>query len=73
VEHPFAGQPSKKVCERLAKELGVVVLPSAFFQEDDPKVVERDRLMRVSIANVGDAEVIDMCGRLKDCDDWTWD
>ncbi|KAL0563755.1 hypothetical protein V5O48_018309 [Marasmius crinis-equi] len=61
VRHPFTGVGSAEVCERLAKEMGVVVLPGAFFGGADSN---DDRWVRFSVANVDDEKVKRVCERL---------
>ncbi|KAK4700322.1 hypothetical protein P7C70_g5932, partial [Phenoliferia sp. Uapishka_3] len=52
VKHPFIGVSSEKVAASLAEKVGVVVLPGTFF---GPKfeLIDDDRYLRFSIANVG--------------------
>ncbi|KAI3621103.1 aminotransferase class i and ii [Moniliophthora roreri] len=70
VRHPFAGIGSVEVCKRLAIEMGVVVLPGAFFREEskgkkNPDDVD-DRWIRFSVANVNNEKVKWVCERLKE-------
>jgi aspartate/methionine/tyrosine aminotransferase len=51
LRHPFPGEPSRRVAERLAAERGVLCLPGSFFGPD------QDGHLRVAFANVG-TEVI---------------
>jgi aspartate/methionine/tyrosine aminotransferase len=66
--HPFPGHGSAEVCQRLAEELGVVLLPATFFC--DPKLEEKsdDRWIRFSVANCDDARVREVCARLTQCE-----
>ncbi|KAI0823234.1 PLP-dependent transferase [Trametes gibbosa] len=68
VRHPFAGRGAKEVCERLAKETGVLSLPAAFF---GPQGMEGDeeRWVRFSVANVDDERVELVCRRLAESED----
>ncbi|KIY50340.1 PLP-dependent transferase [Fistulina hepatica ATCC 64428] len=73
VKHPFKDVTASQVCERLAKEMGVVTLPSAFFCEgkasDGTKVAESEeasKWIRFSVANISDKQVIRVCERLKE-------
>ncbi|CAK5282496.1 unnamed protein product [Mycena citricolor] len=61
VRHPFEGMGSVEVCRRLATEIGVVLLPGAFFQDLD---AEEDRWIRFSVANCGEEGIIAVCERL---------
>ncbi|KAJ8085607.1 hypothetical protein PM082_004425 [Marasmius tenuissimus] len=66
VRHPFPGIGSEEVCKRLATEIGVVVLPGAFFgitEEED------DRWVRFSVANVDDGKVKRVCERLAESEE----
>lgn len=76
VKHPFQNMPSTTFCERLAKELGVVVLPAQFFYDEADEAERRalglseegwDRWVRFSVANVGDEQIVQACERLKEC------
>jgi len=79
VRHPFVGVSSLDVSKRLAEELGVVTLPSAFFDEDKGRgedLWERTRWIRFSVANVDEEKVKLLCERLKFAEDkfgWTLD
>ncbi|KAG6812439.1 hypothetical protein H0H92_002905 [Tricholoma furcatifolium] len=69
VKHPFEGIDSLDVCKRLAIELGVVSLPSAFFCEDGgdkQEVWDKTRWIRFSVANVDDEKVKKICARLEE-------
>ncbi|KAK7046137.1 hypothetical protein VNI00_007140 [Paramarasmius palmivorus] len=68
VRHPFTGKGSVEVCKRLAMEMGVVVLPGAFFKESKEQSAEdpEDRWIRFSVANVDDEKVKRVCERLKE-------
>ncbi|GLB43701.1 hypothetical protein LshimejAT787_1402130 [Lyophyllum shimeji] len=60
VKHPFVGVSSLEVSKRLATELGVVSLPSAFFcEEEDVGEAgwDKARWIRFSVANVDDEKV----------------
>ncbi|KAJ7611438.1 pyridoxal phosphate-dependent transferase [Mycena polygramma] len=67
VRHPFAGHGSVEVCRRLAEELGVLLLPAAFFcgALDEAE----DRWIRFSVANCDDARVREVCERLTLCEE----
>ncbi|KAJ7466299.1 pyridoxal phosphate-dependent transferase [Mycena latifolia] len=52
VRHPFPGRGSLEVCQQLAGELGVVLLPAAFFYPEEDQ--ETDRWIRFSIASCDD-------------------
>jgi aspartate/methionine/tyrosine aminotransferase len=72
VKHPFVGVSSLDVSRRLAEDLGVVTLPSAFFDEEGEKgedLWERRRWIRFSVANVDDEKVKQVCERLKLAED----
>ncbi|KAF9254847.1 PLP-dependent transferase [Marasmius fiardii PR-910] len=62
VRHPFLGIESTEVCERLAKEMGVVVLPGAFFGHRVGG--EDDCWIRFSVANVNEELVKWVCERM---------
>ncbi|EIW74554.1 PLP-dependent transferase [Coniophora puteana RWD-64-598 SS2] len=80
VRHPFEGVDASTVCERLARECGVVSMPAAWFvpeadlegtsgdkgrgQDEADKAGSWDRWIRFSVANVEDAQVRDACARL---------
>ncbi|EEB91491.1 hypothetical protein MPER_10139 [Moniliophthora perniciosa FA553] len=69
VRHPFAGIGSIEVCKRLAIEMGVVVLPGAFFREEGKQKDADDaddRWIRFSVANVDNEKVKRVCERLKE-------
>ncbi|KAF8079283.1 pyridoxal phosphate-dependent transferase [Lyophyllum atratum] len=70
VKHPFVGVSSLEVSQRLAMELGVVTLPSAFFCEEegsgDQAVWDKGRWIRFSVANVDDGKVEKICARLEE-------
>jgi aspartate/methionine/tyrosine aminotransferase len=66
VRHPFLQRGSAEVCERLAAEMGVVLLPAAFFQNSsDPRA--DDRYIRFSVANCNDERIREVCARLERC------
>ncbi|KAH7925129.1 PLP-dependent transferase [Leucogyrophana mollusca] len=70
VRHPFGGVSAMEVCQRLAEEMGVVVLPVQFFCEDgawDNGQGEMGRWVRFSVANVDDEKVLRVCERLREC------
>jgi len=75
VKHPFQNVSSITVCERLAKEIGVLVLPAQFFYSEDETQRQAlglseegwDRWVRFSVANVGDDQIVKVCERLKEC------
>ena len=67
VRHPFKGVHANDVCKRLATEMGVVTLPAGFFGpkgEEDATVMDEDRWVRFSVANVDDRKVELVCERL---------
>ena len=63
-------------CQRLAKELGVLVLPAQIFYSEDEMQKRAlglseegwDRWVRFSVANVGDEQIVRVCERLRECD-----
>jgi len=72
VRHPFKGVNSRDVSRRLAQELGVITLPSAFFcevQTGEAKNIhyeeESGRYIRFSVANVDDLKIREICDRLQ--------
>ena len=78
VKYPFQNISSIAFCHRLAKELGVLVLPAQFFYSED-EVQKRelglssaeegwDRWVRFSVANVGDEQIVKVCERLRECE-----
>lgn len=73
VKHPFAGVSSLEVSRRLAEEIGVVTLPSAFFDEEGGETEEdagdKKRWVRFSVANVDDEKVRQVCERLRLADE----
>ncbi|KAI8986309.1 PLP-dependent transferase [Trametes punicea] len=77
VRHPFAGQHANDVCQRLAQEMGVVTLPAGFFGpkgEEDQLVMDEDRWVRFSVANVDDRRVELVCERLAESETaFGWD
>ncbi|KAF5384801.1 hypothetical protein D9615_000943 [Tricholomella constricta] len=80
VRHPFRGITSLEVSKRLAVELGVVTLPSAFFCEEeregsgDTAVWDKTRWIRFSVANVDDEKVKKICARLEEAESvFEWD
>ena len=63
-------------CERLAKELGILVLPTQFFCNEEDETQRKtlglseegwDRWIRFSVANIDDEQIVKVCERLKDC------
>ncbi|KAH8091377.1 PLP-dependent transferase [Cristinia sonorae] len=66
VQHPFKGVDAMVVCERLAKEMGVVCLPAGFF---GPVGEGGERWVRFSVANVDDERVRLVCERLKESEE----
>jgi aspartate/methionine/tyrosine aminotransferase len=74
VRHPFAGQTAHAVCERLARELGVIALPAQFFAAGaDAAGLEPgwDTWLRISVANVDEERVREVCTRLQQAaDEW---
>lgn len=73
MKHPFAGVSSLEVSRRLAEEIGVVTLPSAFFDEEGGETEEdagdKKRWVRFSVANVDDEKVRQVCERLRLADE----
>ena len=76
VKHPFQNVSSITFCERLAKKLGVLVLPAQFFYREEDEAQRRalglseegwDRWLRFSVANIGDEQIVNVCERLKEC------
>ncbi|KAJ7035949.1 pyridoxal phosphate-dependent transferase [Mycena alexandri] len=65
--HPFPGRGSAEVCQRLAEELGVVLLPAAFFCDESNLDKSDDRWIRFSVANCDDDRVRAVCARLTQC------
>lgn len=73
VGHPFQGISSQDVSMRLAQETGVITLPAAFFTS---AIVDEDRWIRFSVANVDDETIKRVCERLRECEsrfDWKLD
>ncbi|KAH9919209.1 PLP-dependent transferase [Epithele typhae] len=69
VRHPFVGRRAEEICERLAREAGVVTLPAGFFAPPaDEKEGEEGRWVRFSVANVDDRKVELVCERLAECE-----
>ncbi|KAJ6471357.1 pyridoxal phosphate-dependent transferase [Mycena sanguinolenta] len=66
VRHPFPGHGSAEVAQQLAEELGVVVLPAAFFAAELDEA--DDRWIRFSVANCDDDRVRAVCARLTKCE-----
>ncbi|KAJ7119710.1 pyridoxal phosphate-dependent transferase [Mycena epipterygia] len=67
VRHPFAGRGSAAVCKRLAEELGVVLLPAAFFCNTAKMSAAEDQWIRFSVANCDDERILEVCKRLEHC------
>lgn len=59
VRHPFAGQSSVGVAERLAREAGVVTIPGAFFGPG------QEAFLRFAFANADEAGIKALRGRLE--------
>ncbi|THH27894.1 hypothetical protein EUX98_g6294 [Antrodiella citrinella] len=58
VKHPFRDVDARTVCERLAKEIGVICLPAGFFgPADSTGMKDAERWVRFSVANVDDAKI----------------
>jgi len=69
VQHPFPGHGSEEVCRSLMEEVGVRLLPGAFFFDKvDMKENDLDRYIRFSVANVSDDKVVEVCKRLKEAE-----
>ncbi|KAJ7440272.1 pyridoxal phosphate-dependent transferase [Mycena latifolia] len=66
VRHPFPGRGSLEVCQQLAEELGVMLLPAAFFYPEVDQ--ETNRWIRFSVANCDDEKVRQVCARLERCE-----
>ncbi|KAI0330865.1 PLP-dependent transferase [Cubamyces sp. BRFM 1775] len=77
VRHPFKGMHANDVCKRLAQEMGVVTLPAGFFGpkgEENRTVMDEDRWVRFSVANVDDRKVELVCERLAESEEvFGWD
>ncbi|MBO9100084.1 aminotransferase [Rhizobium sp. B230/85] len=59
VRHPFAGQSSAAVAERLARQAGVVCIPGSYFGEG------QDRYLRLAFANADVASIALLSDRLR--------
>lgn len=68
VQHPFEDVDATVVCERLAREMGVICLPAGFFGPSTEAVAGGTKWIRFSVANVDDETVRLVCGRLKECE-----
>jgi aspartate/methionine/tyrosine aminotransferase len=69
VRHPFYRRTSREVCERLAREAGVLALPGEFFGEE-----EMSRWVRFSVANVDVDGVTEAARRISVCTkEWDWE
>ncbi|KAJ7175212.1 pyridoxal phosphate-dependent transferase [Mycena crocata] len=68
VRHPFVGLGSQEICRRLSEELGVVLLPAAFFCDSATLETAEDRWIRFSVANCDDDRVREVCARLEKCE-----
>ncbi|KAJ7240877.1 pyridoxal phosphate-dependent transferase [Mycena haematopus] len=66
VRHPFPGHGSAEVCQRLAEEMGIVLLPAAFFGAETDG--SDDRWIRFSVANCDDDRIRAVCARLTQCE-----
>ncbi|KAJ6623634.1 pyridoxal phosphate-dependent transferase [Mycena sp. CBHHK59/15] len=66
VKHPFIDVGSAEVCQRLAEELGVILLPAAFFSDRTSDM--EDRWIRFSIANSDQGMISEACRRLRQCE-----
>ncbi|TFY62408.1 hypothetical protein EVG20_g6719 [Dentipellis fragilis] len=69
VRHPFKGMGATEVCQRLAEEWGIVLLPAEFFGSSAAGVASEpddDRWIRFAVANVDDDKIRMVCERLKD-------
>jgi aspartate/methionine/tyrosine aminotransferase len=77
IRHPFAGRSAEEVCERLAREGGVVALPAQFFAAGaDIEGLEPgwDRWVRISVANVEEDHIRTVCERLGEAvEKWDWE
>ncbi|KAK4051287.1 hypothetical protein OIO90_004768 [Microbotryomycetes sp. JL221] len=70
VQHPFKGISSMIVAERLAKQVGLIVLPGTFFNSKFENVQD-DQYLRFSIANVSQETLKLVPDRLnKLCEMW---
>ncbi|KAI0629948.1 PLP-dependent transferase [Trametes polyzona] len=72
VRHPFKGRHANEVCKRLAEEMGVLSLPAGFFGpkgDEEGTVMDEDRWVRFSVANVDDRKVELVCGRLAESEE----
>lgn len=76
VKHPFQNMSSVAFAQRLAMELGVLVLPAQFFYNEADETERQalglsedgwDRWLRFSIANVNDEQIVKVCERLSGC------
>ncbi|KAJ7059488.1 pyridoxal phosphate-dependent transferase [Mycena amicta] len=74
VRHPFVGRGSMEVCERLAREMGVLLLPGAFFRDASfGEDMEEDRWIRFSVANCDEEGILGVCRRLAACaEEFKW-
>lgn len=69
VKHPFRDIDARTVCERLAKEIGVICLPAGFFgPAGSAGMKDAERWVRFSVANVDDVKVRLVCERLSECE-----
>ncbi|KAJ7291808.1 pyridoxal phosphate-dependent transferase [Mycena rebaudengoi] len=66
VRHPFEGVGSAELCQRLAEDMGIILLPAAFFS--DPSTTSDDRWIRFSVANCDEGKIRDVCQRLERCE-----
>ncbi|KAJ7136280.1 pyridoxal phosphate-dependent transferase [Mycena filopes] len=67
VRHPFEGRGSEEVCARLAEQVGVVLLPAAFFCDGVGEGDGEDRWIRFSVANRDEDGIREVCRRLAGC------
>ncbi len=58
VKHPFAGQGSEQVAQRLASQAGVLTLPGIYFGEN------QQQHLRMAFANADSATISQLSGRL---------
>jgi aspartate/methionine/tyrosine aminotransferase len=77
VRHPFTRRSAEEICERLASEAGVVTLPVVYFAAGVDVAgmeVGWERWIRVSVANVEEEVIREVCVRMgKVVDEWAWE
>lgn len=77
VRHPFARRSAEEVCQRLARDEGVVALPIQFFCTTAAMrgmYPGWERWIRFSIANVDEGRLEVLCKRLLECAlEWGWE